>query len=207
MIEMQGITFNYPDGTEVLKNFDFKFEKGDRLGLVGPNGTGKSTIFKIIMGLLKPQAGELKIFNTRREEKGDFHEVRERIGFLFQDADDQLFCPTVEEDIAFGPLNLGKSKTEALQIVDRTLILVGMEEFKKRVTYHLSGGEKKIISFAAVLAMEPDMLLLDEPFAGLDQKTVAKVIDILENIPQSYIIVSHNNDLLEKVTNRYFDLN
>lgn len=200
MIKLKNISFQYSDGTTVLDNFNFELNKGDKIGLVGPNGAGKTTVFKIIMGLLTPQSGEVIIFNEPRNKEDDFLEVRERIGFLFQDPDDQLFCPTVEEEIAFGPLNLGKSEEEALQIVDDTLELVGMEEFRKRITYNLSGGEKRIISFASILAMQPEVLLLDEPFAGLDQQVVTKVVEILNNISQSYIIVSHNEELLDQVT-------
>ncbi|MBM7624427.1 energy-coupling factor ABC transporter ATP-binding protein [Sporohalobacter salinus] len=203
IIELKDISFQYLDGTTVLDNFNFNLKKGDRLGLIGPNGAGKTTVFKIIMGLLVPQSGKVVIFDKERTQKDDFLEVRERIGFLFQDPDDQLFCPTVEEEIAFGPLNLGKSEEEAMQIVDDTLELVGMEGFRKKVTYNLSGGEKRIISFASILSMQPEVLLLDEPFAGLDQEMSGKVIEILNNIPQSYVIVSHNEEFLDQVIADY----
>lgn len=204
MIELNKITFNYFDGTRVLEDFNFEINLGERIGLVGHNGCGKTTVFKIIMGLLQPQKGEVIIFNKERQTKKDFLEVREKVGYLFQDSDNQLFCPTVEEDIAFGPLNLGKDKQEAIDIVHETLKLVGMEGYEKKVTYNLSQGEKKIISFAAVLAMEPEVLLLDEPFASLDEDAVERMIDILNRISQSFVLVSHNKELLNQVINKSF---
>mgnify|MGYP006306482687 FL=1 len=203
MIELNDITFGYQDREQVLDNFQFQMREGERIGLVGPNGRGKTTIFKIIMGLLKPQNGEVIIFDKKRQTKEDFLDVRERVGYLFQDSDNQLFCPTVEEDIAFGPLNLGKSREEALVIVQKTLELVGMEGYEKKTTFNLSQGEKKIISFAGVLAMKPELLLLDEPFASLDKEAVEMIISILNKISQPFIIVSHNQELLERVITRY----
>ncbi len=203
MIELKNISYKYPDGIMVLNDFNFTFSQGDRLGLIGPNGSGKTTLFKLIMGLLAPDEGDIIIFGQKREKQEDYIEVREKIGLLFQDVDDQLFNPTVEEEVAFGPLNLGKSHQEAREIVKETLKLLGMQGFEKRITYHLSGGEKKMIAIAAVLAMEPRILLLDEPFSGLDRKTTGKMVDILNNrISQSFIIVSHNEELLQRVTDR-----
>jgi cobalt/nickel transport system ATP-binding protein len=201
MIKVKNLAFSYEKDNCLLKNFNFSLKKGDRIALIGDNGCGKTTFFKLIMGLLKPDAGQIKIFGQKREKEEDFVEIRERIGYLFQDSDNQLFSPTVEEDIAFGPINLGKSKAEAKAIVAEKLALVKMEGFEKKVTYNLSQGQKKIIAFAAVLAMEPDILLLDEPFASLDKQSVKRMIKILNKIPQSFIIVSHNNVLLDQVTN------
>lgn len=203
MIELKNISFKYPDGTHVLENFNLEIKENERIGLVGPNGSGKTTIFKIITGLLRPQQGKTIIFNKKRKTKEDFVEIRGRVGYLFQDSDNQLFCPTVEEDIAFGPLNLGKSKQEVRETVYDSLKLVGMEGFEKKITYNLSQGEKKIISFAAVLAMEPEVLLLDEPFASLDEDTVERMLNILNKISQSYIVVSHNKELLTEVTDDF----
>ncbi|MFW6006401.1 MAG: energy-coupling factor ABC transporter ATP-binding protein [Bacillota bacterium] len=206
MIELKDITFSYSDGTRVLNKLNFKLKQDEKIGLIGPNGSGKTTIFKIIMGLLQPDQGDLIIFDKYREIEEDFLEVRERIGYLFQESDNQLFCPTVEEDIAFGPLNLGKTRKEAEQIVRDTLKLVGMSELRKKVIYNLSQGEKKIISFAAVLAMEPEILLLDEPFSSLDEKTKNRMVTILKKIEKPYIIVSHNSDLLANVIDRSFSI-
>lgn len=207
MIQIKNLSFQYPDGTQILNNFNLTVKEDDRIALIGPNGTGKTTLFKIIMGLLIPQEGEVIIFGKQRKEKEDFVEVREEIGFLFQDSDDQLFCSTVEEDIAFGPLNLGKTKEEALEIVQETLELVGMEGFEKKNPYSLSGGEKKMIAFATILAMKPKLLLLDEPFAGLDEEATEKMISILTEIDLPYVIISHRKSLVEEVTDNSYYLN
>lgn len=201
MIKVKNLSFSYEQNDCVFRDFSFSLKKGERIALIGDNGCGKTTFFKLIMGLLKPDAGQIKIFGQKREKEEDFVEIRERVGYLFQDSDNQLFSPTVEEDIAFGPINLGKSKAEAQKIVAEKLALVNMEGFEKKVTYNLSQGQKKIIAFAAVLAMEPDILLLDEPFASLDKQSVKRMINILNKIPQAFIIVSHNNNLLDQVTN------
>ena len=202
MLHLDRVSFDYEDENNVLNDFNLTLRYGDRLGLIGPNGSGKTTLFKIIMGLLKPKSGRVIIFGEDRIEQNDFQEVRERVGYLFQDPDNQLFSPTVEEDIAFGPLNLGKSKEEAFELVQNKLELVGMEDYQKKVTYNLSKGEKKLISFAAVMAMEPEILLLDEPFASLDEKAVKRMKYILNEISQPFIIVSHNNELLDSVINK-----
>ena len=169
---------------------------------MGPNGAGKTTLLQLIVGLLKPQAGEVIIFGQPRQNENDFYEVRRRIGFLFQDPDDQLFCPTVEEEIAFGPLNLGIPRKQLPSLIKEVLSLVGLEGFEKRVTYKLSGGEKRLVALAAVLAMRPEVLLLDEPTGDLDQKNTKRLIDILNHLSLSYIIVSHDRAFLEKVTSK-----
>ncbi len=205
LIELNEIYFRYRE-RPVLNGLSFCFCEGERVGLIGPNGSGKTTLFHIIMGLLKPDAGELKIFGQPRRKEKDFTEVRRRIGFVFQDPDDQLFSPTVAEDIAFGPLNLGIPREEVLGIVSRTLDMLGLKGFENRVTHKLSGGEKRLVSVATVLAMNPNILLLDEPTAGLDEKTVARLSKILKNLDTSYIIASHDKEFLQKVTNKLYKL-
>lgn len=202
MLQLEKVSFDYENENNVLYNFNLSLQSDDRIALIGPNGSGKTTLFKIIMGLLKPKSGRVIIFDEERIDQDDFQEVRERVGYLFQDPDNQLFSPTVEEDVAFGPLNLGKSKEEAFNLVEESLELVGMENYKKKVTYNLSQGEKKLISFASVMAMEPEILLLDEPFASLDEKAVTRMTSILNKIKQPFIIVSHNNELLDSVINK-----
>ena len=202
MLQLEKVSFDYEDENNVLNNFNLNLQSDDRIGLIGPNGSGKTTLFKIIMGILKPKSGRVIIFDEDRIEQDDFQEVRERVGYLFQDPDNQLFSPTVEEDVAFGPLNLGKSKEEAFNLVEESLELVGMGNYRKKVTYNLSQGEKKLISFAAVMAMEPEILLLDEPFASLDEKAVTRMTSILNKITQPFIIVSHNSELLDSVINK-----
>lgn len=199
LINLEGISFGYPGGPQLLANLDFHFHRGDRIGLIAPNGSGKTTLLHLIMGLLKPSAGRIEIFGRPAREEKDFTDVRRRIGLLFQDADDQLFSPTVLEDVAFGPLNLGKPKKEAIRIAQKTLAFLGMEGFEDRITFKLSGGEKRLVSMATVLAMEPEILLLDEPANGLDTNTKTMLKKILSSINLSYLIISHDFDFLAEI--------
>ncbi|MCD6405150.1 MAG: ABC transporter ATP-binding protein [Planctomycetes bacterium] len=202
LIRLEGIEFSYPPDREVLAGVDFALSPGERVGLVGPNGCGKTTLLHIMVGLLKPTAGTLGAFGKPRREEADFHEVRRRAGLVFQDGDDQLFCPTVIEDVAFGPLNLDKSPREARAVATETLRLVGLEGFEERITYKLSGGEKRLVSLATILAMKPDVLLLDEPTGALDEASKQRVGEVLRGLPQAMIIVSHERGFLEPLTTR-----
>ena len=206
LINLESVSFNYPGGPPVLNQLDFQFHRGDRLGLIAPNGSGKTTFLHIIMGLLKPLSGQLEIFGKSIREDKDFYEVRRRIGLLFQDADDQLFSPTVLEDVAFGPLNLGKSKNEAIEIALRTLGFLGLDGFEERITFKLSGGEKRLVSLATVLAMEPEILLLDEPVNGLDVETKAKLTEVLSGLDLSYILISHDFDFLAETADAIYTM-
>ena len=202
IINLKHIQFSYPGGKVVLDHLDFRLYAGDRLGLIAPNGSGKTTFFHLIMGLNKPTSGKIELFGKPVSTAKDFEEARRRIGLLFQDPDDQLFSPTVIEDVAFGPLNLGKSKQDALNIARRTLADLGLEAFEDRMTFKLSGGEKRLVSLATVLAMEPEVLLLDEPLTGLDSDTSSKLIEIIGNLDLSFIIISHDVDFLLSVTDQ-----
>jgi len=146
--------------------------------------------------------GEIK----KVKEEKDFRSVRQQVGLLFQDADDQLFSPTVLEDVAFGPLNQGKSVTEAKDIARGTLCSLGLEGFEDRITYKLSGGEKRLVSLATVLAMRPKILLLDEPTSGLDPETTQKIIQVLDEIDLSYIFISHNMDFINRMTDKIYGM-
>jgi len=172
--------------------------------MVGPNGSGKTTLFHIIMGLLRPSSGRVELFGKPTHEEKNFREARKKIGLLFQDADDQLFSPTVLEDVAFGPLNLGKSPDEARDIALKTLARLALFGFENRITYKLSGGEKRLVSLATVLAMDPEVLLLDEPTNGLDDETEEKITDILKGLNLSCIFISHNLDFLFKTTDKIY---
>ena len=158
LINLKNISFNYPGGAPVLDDLSLSLLKNDKIGIVAPNGSGKTTLLHIIMGLLKPSAGEIELFGKVKTTEKDFREVRRKVGLLFQDADDQLFSPTVLEDVAFGPLNMGKSKEEAVSISRKTLAHLGLTEFAEKITFKLSGGEKRLVSLATVLAMEPEIL-------------------------------------------------
>ena len=200
LIDLKNITFSYPHGQKVLADFNFRFEANQKTGLIGANGCGKTTLLYLIMGLLQPQAGEVEIFGEARKTKKDFQAVRPQIGFVFQDANDQLFCPTVADDLAFGPLNLGLDRRQAEKIVQETLALLGLEGFERRVTYDLSAGEKKLVSIGTALALRPKLLILDEPTTCLDTETVARLEKVLERCDLPYLIVSHDHDFLAKVT-------
>jgi cobalt/nickel transport system ATP-binding protein len=204
ILHLENISFNYPGGPKILTDLDLLFYKGDRIGLMGPNGSGKTTLFHIIMGLLKPCSGSMEIYSRPAKTEKDFTSVRKKIGLLFQDADDQLFSPTVLEDVAFGPLNLGKSRDEAMEISLKTLKFLGLSGFEDRITYKLSGGEKKLVSLATVLAMEPEVLLLDEPTSGLDDYTKATLKKVLADLDLSYIIISHEIDFLAETTDHIY---
>jgi len=206
LIRLSDIHFGYSREKVILKGLNFKLRAGENIGLIGSNGSGKTTILQLIIGLLKPDSGTVEVLGRPCMVEKDFTPIREKVGLLFQDANDQLFCPTVEEDIAFGPLNLGKNYRDVRLIVQNTLETIGMKGFETRPTYNLSGGEKKLISLATILAMSPDVLLLDEPTNGLDDPTRKRVIDIFDNLPQAKIIVSHDFDFLSQVVERMYNL-
>jgi len=207
IINLEGIFFKYPGSSgNVIDNLDLKLYRRDRIGIMASNGSGKTTLFHIIMGLLKPDAGNIEIFGKPVSTEKDFEKVRRRIGLLFQDADDQLFSPTVLEDVAFAPMNLGKTPDQAKKIALDILNKLGLDGFENRITYKLSGGEKKLVSLATVLAMKPEVLLLDEPSTGLDEKTKARLVDVLSDLGLSYILISHENDFLYKVTDSIYTM-
>lgn len=207
MLNIQDLHFGYQNGKEVFQGLNFTLNKKERIGLVGPNGAGKTTLFHLIMGLQRPSSGSIEIFDKIRETERDFEEVRKRIGFLFQESDDQLFCPTVEEDIAFGPLNLGKSHDEARLIVKETCEKLGLSGYEKRITHRLSGGEKRLVALATVVAMHPECYLLDEPTAGLDDATTKRFLDYLTHYTDTYIIITHNHSLLKDTADKVYALN
>ena len=191
ILALEDIHFAYPGQPPVLEGASLQLTPGQRLSITGPNGAGKSTLFRIALGLQAPTSGRVIAFGQDRKAEADFHEVRRRIGLVFQDPDDQLFCPTVAEDIAFGPLNLGRSPGEARAIVDKVLGDLELMHLRDRITHKLSGGEKRLVTLATVLAMEPEALLLDEPTNALDTKNEARLLEILQGLPQAILLVSH----------------
>ena len=206
LVEFRDVDFAYDPARPVLTGCNFALCRGERVALVGGNGSGKTTLLKLIVGLLQPTRGRVAAFGQDRRTEADFHEVRRRVGLLFQDADDQLFCPTVAEDVAFGPLNLGKPRDDVRRIVSETLDSLGLAGYEHRITYHLSGGENRLVALATVLAMQPDVLLLDEPNGELDDAAIERLASILNGLPQAMIVVSHSREFWERVTNGAVEL-
>ena len=201
LIKTTDLSFSYQADRPVLQCVNFELRGGERMALTGSNGAGKSTFLHLVTGLLQPDSGEITAFGRQRTQESDFHEVRARAGFLFQNSDDQLFCPTVFEDVAFGPLNLGKKSDEVRIIVAETLELLGLSGYEQRITYRLSGGEKRLVSLATVLAMQPEVLLLDEPATGLDEEAATRVIGALNKLDVSMLVVSQDRPFLSRVSN------
>ncbi len=201
LFELEAVTFGYP-GHPVLEALSFTLRAGERVALVGANGAGKTTLLHLMVGLCRPQSGRVRAFDRTCKREPDFHQVRLRTGLLFQDPDDQLFCPTVLEDVAFGPLNQGCSRQQALQIANQTLATLGLENLAHRVTHKLSGGEKRLASLATVLAMRPEVLLLDEPTNGLDEATEKRLVEHLEALPQAMLFISHDRRFVERLAKR-----
>ncbi|MBK8175069.1 MAG: ABC transporter ATP-binding protein [Rhodospirillales bacterium] len=202
LFSLQDVGFAYPHGPAILSRVNFELRPRERVAIIGANGSGKTTLLHLLVGLCKPTAGYLVAFGAARSSEADFREVRARAALLFQDPEDQLFCPTVLEDVAFGPLNLGKTRKQAVGIAERVLLALGLEGYGARITHKLSGGEKRLVSLAAVLAMEPDALLLDEPSNGLDTAAHARLIHHLAALPQALVLVSHDERLIEALATR-----
>ena len=197
LIELESLSFSYTGSqSPVLDRINLTLQHQQQLGLIGPNGCGKTTLFHCIMGLLKPQSGSIRFKGNEICEVEDFFTLRKEIGMLFQDADDQLFSPTVIEDVAFGPLNLGARPKAALEVAHKTLTDLGLDHLGDRVTHHLSGGEKKLVSLATILSMQPRALFLDEPTNNLDPQTRERLIDIIARLGLGFIIISHDYDFL-----------
>jgi len=190
--------FSYPDRPNVLQDVSLKVMPGERVGLIGPNGSGKTTFFLQICGVLKPSAGEIVVLG-KPVLNGDF---RSDIGLVFQNPDDQLFCPSVRDDVAFGPQNMGLSKDEVEVRVTQALSVVGAVELADRPAHHLSEGEKRMVSIAGVLAMRPRLLIYDEPSANLDIRSRRRIIHLLQESKDTILIASHDLELVLEICNR-----
>lgn len=205
LLELQEVSYAYPGASRpVLDRVSIDLHEQQRIGLIGPNGCGKTTLFHVIMGLLTPETGMMYFKGTELHNEKGFKELRREVGLLFQDADDQLFSPTVLEDVAFGPLNLGATPAEARQMAMQTLSNLGLAELEKRNTHQLSSGEKKLVSLATILAMQPRALLLDEPTNNLDPATRVKLTQILTKLDLGYVIISHDWDFLAETNQDIF---
>ncbi len=202
LFALSRIDFGYEPNRPVLRGVDFNLAAGERVAVTGANGAGKTSLLHLMVGLLRPRAGRIVAFGRQRRAEKDFHEVRARAGLVFQDPDDQLFCPTVAEDVAFGPLNLGKSRAEAAAMAEHTLTALGLDGFGDRITDKLSGGEKRLVSLATVLAMAPEVLLLDEPAAGVDEAAAERLLHILRALPQTMVVVCHDRGFRDALATR-----
>ena len=190
------------EGAAVLRDVSFSLQQGERLAIVGPNGAGKTTLLRAMVGLQPITKGRIFAFGRERKTESDFPQVRTKAAYMFQDADDQLFCPTVVEDVAFGPLNMGLSDDDALARARQTLTGLDLAHLADRLVRKLSGGEKRMVCLAGVLAMDPDVLLLDEPTNSLDAAHVEKLTQTLQRIDKAMVIVSHDRPLLDCLATR-----
>ena len=195
MIEFKHVEFSYEKDRPVLRDLSFRIEKGESVGLIGANGAGKSTVMKLLLGLLAPTSGEILVDGLRVEKK-TLPEIRRKLGFVLQNSDNQMFMPTVYEDMIFAPLNYGLSREEAEQKVDAVLQKLGLQELKHRHNHRISGGEKRMAAIATILAMEPEAVLMDEPSSALDPCNRRRVINIIRELPQTKLITSHDLDMI-----------
>lgn len=201
MVKVSGIHFAYPDGTEALHGITFSVGSGESVGIVGANGAGKSTLLQHLNGYLAPSSGEVCIAG-RPVNRDTAKEIRRRVGVVFQDADDQLFMPTVFEDVAFGPLNLGVPAKETEHRAMRALERVGAHHLKDRPPHKLSAGEKRAVAIATVLALSPDVLVMDEPSSNLDPRGRRRLIRLLATFDHTKIIASHDLEMVVELCPR-----
>jgi cobalt/nickel transport system ATP-binding protein len=197
-LAVSGLCFSYPDNPDVLGGVSLEVMPGERVGLIGANGAGKTTFFLAVCGVLKPRAGEIVLFGEPMRP-GDF---RPEIGMVFQNPDDQLFCPSVWEDVAFGPQNMGLSNDEVAARVKEALTVTGVLDLADRPPHHLSGGEKRMVSIAGVLAMHPRLVVYDEPNANLDIRSRRRLIRFLQTARAAQLIASHDLELILEVCSR-----
>ena len=204
MIEFQNVSFSYESGRPVLRDLSFSIRDGECVGLIGANGAGKSTVMKLLLGLL---TGEGKILVDGIEVKKDtLSQIRKKLGFVLQNSDNQMFMPTVYEDMIFGPLNYGLSREETDRRVDAVLDALGLQELKHRHNHRSSGGEKRMAAIATILAMEPEAMLMDEPTAALDPYNRRIVIKAIRSLPQTKLITSHDLDMILDTCSRVIRL-
>jgi cobalt/nickel transport system ATP-binding protein len=195
MIEFQNVDFSYEKDRKVLHDMSFSIGRGESVGLIGANGAGKSTIMKLLLGLLGPDSGKVLIdgIEVKKDTLGD---IRAKLGFVLQNSDNQMFMPTVYEDMIFGPLNYGLPREEADRRVDEVLGRLGLEYLKNRYNHKISGGEKRMAAIATILAMEPEAILMDEPTSALDPYNRRIVINTIKGLPQTRLIASHDLDMI-----------
>lgn len=195
IISVSDLSFGYDSKRKVLENINFQLKNGESVGLVGANGVGKSTLLRILVGLNTGFQGEVMVNNIPLEKK-NLKAIRKNVGYVFQDADSQLFMSTVFDDVAFAPRNYGMSEAEVNEKTMEALKVVHIEQLKDKQIYKLSGGEKKLASIATILSTEPDVILMDEPSVALDPKNRRNLINILNQLNQAKIIASHDLNMI-----------
>lgn len=191
IVEARGLVFDYPDGRRALAGVDLHVHSGERVALLGPNGAGKTTLILHLNGILLPRQGQVVVAGLPVARE-NFTEVRRRVGIVFQDPDDQVFMPTVREDVAFGPANLGLRGEALAARVEAALAAVGITDRADRAPHHLSFGERRLAAIATVLAMEPEILVLDEPSANLDPAGRRELAEVLEGLGLTMLMVTHD---------------
>jgi cobalt/nickel transport system ATP-binding protein len=193
-LEIKELAFAYPDGNQALYGVNLSIQKGERVALLGPNGAGKTTLVMHMNGIHPTSHGSIHVAGELVDSKNkeSIKQIRSKVGIVFQDPDDQLFMPTVGEDVAFGPYNMGLRDAELSKVVDEALELVGMSEFKDRPPHHLSFGQRRRVAVATVLAMKPEILILDEPSSNLDPASRRELADILRSLDITIVMVTHD---------------
>lgn len=208
MLEARNISYSYDDDSQALKNVSLKINDGEMAAILGKNGAGKSTLFLHFNGIHEPDDGEILIDGEKlMYNKKALIKCRQKVGIVFQNPDNQIFAPSVEEDVAFGPLNLKLPMDEVQNRVEEALKRVGMEGFEKKAPHHLSGGQKKRVAIAGILAMRPEIMILDEPTAGLDPQGAIKIMNLLSELNRegiTIVISTHDVDLVSKYVNKIF---
>jgi len=200
VIKINNLSFIYPDGQPALSGLSLAVGQGESVAVIGPNGAGKSTLLLHLNGTLHSN-GTVRVFDRPVNDK-NLRWVRSRVGLVFQDPDDQLFSPTVFDDVAFGPINMGYSEAEVHRAVSKALEWVGMAGYEKRSSHHLSIGERKRIAIATVLSMSPQILALDEPTGNLDPRSKWSLISLLRRLPMTKIIATHDLELVRALCSR-----
>lgn len=195
MLKFEHVSFSYEKERPVLRELSFQIASGERVGLIGANGAGKSTLMKLLLGLLPCKQGEIYAGGLLVSRE-NVAQVRRTLGYVLQDSDNQMFMPTVYEDMMFAPLNYGLRREDAEKRVDAVLERLGLTELKYRYNHKISGGEKRMAAIATILAMEPEILLMDEPTTGLDPHNRRKVIQTIRTLPQTILIASHDLDMI-----------
>ncbi len=200
-VHVSGLTYTYSDGRPAIRDVSFELAPGESVGVIGPNGAGKTTLFHLLAGLLTPQSGVVRVLGKEYTARNGL-EIRRHLGIVFQETEDQLFSPTVYEDVAFGPLNFGFDRESVACAVKEALASVGLSGFEERVPHHLSSGERRRVALATVLSYRPDILVLDEPTSDLDPGGQRELARLLEGTSQARLVASHDLEFVLRTCER-----